>query len=441
MSGGLASPPESRINSPLFPQGSSATLTSGNFSPLQCVNPRDLHDSSRFFPDHVESGEEDDLTEQDIGSPVMAQSHLTASSRMSSLQPSSPPAISEYDFGPEVLKSVLKGDEINDGNTNMASIRSRESSSHPYEHDATIMVVDQSTAPSSDPQEDNLSSPVMAQSPSSSRMSFVQPSSPPCPYRVIAAEVLKPVLKDDENNDENATMTGIRSRESSSHPQEDDATTMVMDQSRAPSSEPQDDDATMVGVPSRKASPEPQDNEEGDIMVGIESNDKLGPLSDLSDLEEDNEEGPAGVDLSQYSDNGKVEGDSAIAVEAGEPMSETKASLSESSDSEEDDEEYQPVNAVESSDSNNKKFASPIVGTEEATPKAEVVSNQMLLDFESSVNIQGQFSLRRSSRFSKNNTTINYADQPAPRKSSSGRKKPALEDEYHQLASLKFFSI
>jgi hypothetical protein len=332
MTGGLASPPESRINSPLFPQGSSASLTSGNLSPSQCVNPRDLHDS-RFFPDYKESDEEDNLTQRDLSSP--------ASSRMSSVQPSSPPAISEYDVGAN---------------------------------------------------------------------------------HIIAAEVPKPLLKGDENNDENATMASVRSRESSSHPQEDDATTMVVDRSRSPSSELQDDDATMVGVPSRKHSPEPQDNEDVVTMVCVESNDRLGSPSAFSEPQDDDAT-MVGVP-SEPQDN--EEGVTMVGVESNDR-------LGPPSDSEEDDEEYQPTNPVESS--------GPIVGTEEATPKAGTEFNQMLLDFETSVNLQGQFSLRRSSRniFSKKKPTINYADYPAPRKSSSGRKKLALEDEYEQLASLRIF--
>jgi len=413
MTGGLASPPESQINSPLFFQGSSATASaSGNFSPVQCVNPRDLHDSNRFFPDHFESDEEDDLSEQDVSSPVIAQSHLMASSRRSSVQPSSPPAISENDL--------------------MASSRrlSVQPSSPPAISENDLMA--------------------------SSRRSSVQPSSPPAisendfdADRIIAAEALKPALRGDEDNDENAAVAGIQSRESPSipqkddattmavdhsrapsseppeddatmvsvssrkptpeprdlpsHPQEDDATTMLVDQPRSPSSEPLDDDATMVGAPSRKPSPEPHDNEEGGDMVGVESDDGLAPLSDLSDLEEDNEEG------------GPANGD---------------------------DEEYQPAKAVKLSDSSeNKKFAGPIVGAEEATPKAGMESDQMLLDFESSVNLQEQFPLRRSSRnvFSKKKPTINYADCAPPRKSSSGRKKLPLEDEYHQMVSLQNF--
>lgn len=386
MTGGLASPPESRINSPLFPQGSSASLTSGNLSPIQCVNPRDLH-PSRFFPDNNESDVEDDIS--------------PASSRMSSVQPSSPPpAVSECDLGAdpiiatEFVKSVLMGDKNND-----------ENASHPT-------------------------------------------SLPSHPH---------------------TTMASVRSRESSSHPQEDDATTIVVDQSRAASSEPQDDDATMVGIPSRTPSPEPRDNEEGNTMVGVESNDRLwlsspssqeddAPMIDVpsrkaSPEPQDNEESVESRDrLGSPSASLEPQEDDVTMVgvpsrkpspepqdnEEEELMSESKVPLSNLSDSEEDDESYQPTNAVESSDSSdNKKSAGPIVGTEEATPKAGTDFNQLMLDFEYSVNLQGENSLRRSSRniLSKKKPNINYADYPAPRKSSSGRKKLALEDEYHQLVS------
>jgi hypothetical protein len=46
MTAGLASPPDSRYNSPIFPFGSSSSLQRGNASQPQCVNPRDLHDSA-----------------------------------------------------------------------------------------------------------------------------------------------------------------------------------------------------------------------------------------------------------------------------------------------------------------------------------------------------------------------------------------------------------
>jgi hypothetical protein len=418
MTGGLASPPESRINSPLFPQGSSASLTSGNLSLVQCINPRDLH-PGRFFPDYNESDEED------IISPTR--------SRMPSVQPSSPPpAVSDCDFGAdpivaaEFLKSVLKVGENNDENAAMASVRSRESSLHPQDDDATTMVVDQSRAASLEPQDDDVT---MVGIPS--RTPSPEPRDNEEGVTMVGFESndrLGSPSASSEPQEDDATMIDVPSREPSPEPQDNEESLESKDRLGSPSasSEPQEDDANMVGVLSRKPSPEPQDNEEG-----LESNDRLGSPSASSEPQEDDDT-MVGVPSRKPSPE-------PLDNEEEEPMSDSKVPLSNLSDPEEDDEEYQPTNAVESSDSSdNKKSAGPIVGTEEATPKAVTDLNQMLKDFEYSVNLQGEIPLRRSSRniLSKEKPTINYADYPAPRKSSSGRKKLSLENEYHQLASL-----
>jgi hypothetical protein len=69
--GGLASPPESRYNSPTFPFGQTSALQRGNFSPPQCVNPRDLHD--RMEPSspasEVEKLVQDDKDDKDASPP------------------------------------------------------------------------------------------------------------------------------------------------------------------------------------------------------------------------------------------------------------------------------------------------------------------------------------------------------------------------------------
>jgi hypothetical protein len=120
-------------------------LTFGKSSSLQFVNPRDLHDSSRFFPDYVESGEEYTSTDGE----VEAQSHSTPSSRKSNAQPSSPRTESENDVGAdcfiaaEVLKPVLNAleEQNDDENATVPSIQSREALSHPEEDDASTIVV------------------------------------------------------------------------------------------------------------------------------------------------------------------------------------------------------------------------------------------------------------------------------------------------------------
>lgn len=130
-----------------------------------------------------------------------------------------------------------------------------------------------------------------------------------------------------------------------------------------------------------------------------------------------------------------------VTAEPGESMSEPNVPLSDFSDSDEDDGEYRPKDAVGSSDSSSKQeFACPIFETEEGS-KTGMEANQISLDFESSVNIQAELSLRRSLRniSSKSKATVNYADYAAPRKLSSGKKRLPLEDEFLQLASLHIF--
>jgi hypothetical protein len=267
---------------------------------------------------------------------------------------------------------------------------------------------------------------------------------------VGAIEVEKPALQptEDEDHDEDTTMVGaIEVEKPALQPTEDE--------------EDYDEDTTMVGVRSRESSPNPQEVEDvRNSMVGVESDDPLGPLSDSSDSEEDGEgdQPSARVNLLLSSADRNVEGDPMVGVESMEQASESKGPSSDSSessdseddggkalakggegdsmvgvelddplgllsdltDSEEDNEEVRPTNTVESLDSSEKeKTAAP------ATPKTSLKSNQ---NIESSLHLVAQVEPRRSSR-TKNKPTFSFVNYAEPRKSSAGGKKPVYEKE------------
>ena len=147
ITGGLASPPDSRYNSPIFPIGSSSNLQRGNLSPLRCVDPRQLQSSYNFFKGNLEHQEENNSTEQEIGNLGGANSQLTVRSRNSSTQPSSPPATLEHGCGTdcEIPMELDKGgststkDDSDSDDVTMPDLQLKESSSHPQDDDATMV--------------------------------------------------------------------------------------------------------------------------------------------------------------------------------------------------------------------------------------------------------------------------------------------------------------
>ena len=344
ITGGLASPPDSRYNSPIFPIGSSSNLQRGNLSPLRCVDPRQLQSSYNFFKGNLEHQEENNSTEQEIGNLGGANSQLTVRSRNSSTQPSSPPATSEHGCGTdrEIPMELDKGgststkDDSDSDDVTMPDLQLKESSSHPQDDDATMVGGSTST-------------------------------------------------KDDSDSDD-VTMPDLQLKESLSHPQDDDAT-MVGTQSKESSLPPlvQDDDVPMVSVEPRERSSEPQRVE--------------------------------GVNFTRPTDEEMEKHDSVVVVESVEQLSEPKGP--DSSDSEEDDEEGAPANDV-------KKIPDTSVGIKEATLKTGRKSNDISLDVESSVHTAAQFEPRRSSR--NVSKKANYVQYVPPHRSFH-RKKPASEKE------------
>ena len=105
MTGGLASPPYSCYNSPIFPFGSSSSLQRGNTPPSQCIDPRHLHDSTitESFPP---ASNDDKIDQHKLG---ITQPSPPATDG----PPSSPVCVSEK------LKSISLRYDNDDENTMM----------------------------------------------------------------------------------------------------------------------------------------------------------------------------------------------------------------------------------------------------------------------------------------------------------------------------------
>jgi hypothetical protein len=347
---------------------------------LQCINPRDLFDSSRFFMDQTEYSEGDDSTEQEDRHLVGGQSYSKVRSRNSSTQPSPPPASSEYDFHANHANSL----EDNGNDDNATAVILRASLHHQQEDDATLVAVGTVKLSLNSLEDDGDATVVSLQS----------RKSPSHEQKYDATTV--PVQSREGSSqpqDDDATMVPVHSREGSSHPQDDDDATMVAvsGSSREPSPDPSDDDADMVGVQQREPSPDPQEKDESNSTVGIEHSDPLGPMSDLSDLEEDDEGRLMnGVKSHTSVVEKKV-------VKSKEPPSLAKGKLPDVSDQDEE-----------------------------------------------SVRLAAELGLRRSARNipSRMKSAVNYASYAPSRKSSTGRRKPAMEkDAILVEASIQIFSI
>ena len=233
-------------------------------------------------------------------------------------------------------------DNSNDDNATAVSLQSRASPYHQQEDDATLVSVGTVKLSLNSLEDDAAVSLQSRKSPS-------------------------------HEKEDAATMVPVQSREASSHPQDDDDATMVGVSSRDPSPDPSNDDVGMVGVQRREPSPDSQ-----------EKDDPLGPMSDLSDLEEDNEGRLTKRVKSHTSGVEKAESDSNFVVESEEPPSVAKGKLPDASDQDEE-----------------------------------------------SVRLAAELGLRRSARNvpSRKKSAVNYAGYAPSRKSSTGRRKPAVEKD------------
>jgi hypothetical protein len=177
--GGLASPPETRVNSPMFANGSTSTFQKGKLSPIRYCNPKDLHTSTEFFEDDLECRKLDDLTDQHGGveshstpPPALSEddkvgedSTIVGGSREPSLQPckdySAMDEFASRQPSPPLLEDdvPMVDDETREVPVDMEEDdagKAMESLSHPQEVDLTMVGIE-SRLPSLNLQEDDAS--------------------------------------------------------------------------------------------------------------------------------------------------------------------------------------------------------------------------------------------------------------------------------------------
>jgi hypothetical protein len=156
--GGLPSPPETRVNSPMFANGSTSTFQKGKLSPIRYCNPKDLHTSTEFFEDDLECRK---LDEDEVGE----DSTIVGGSREPSLQPckdySAMDDFASRQPSPPLLEddSPMVDDETREVPVDMEEDdagKAMESLSHPQEVDPTMVIIE-SRLPSLNLQEDDAS--------------------------------------------------------------------------------------------------------------------------------------------------------------------------------------------------------------------------------------------------------------------------------------------
>lgn len=370
MTGGLASPPDSRYNSPIFLFGSSSSLQIGTTSPSQCVDPRDLHDFPIPEP-FPPASDDDQIDQRDSG---ISEPSSPATNGL----PSSPVCVSEK------LKSISLTFDNGDEDTAMDGTMTAPPSLPPSQEDNESVVVKEPESKSSD-DISNEEDTVMGDA-----------------TTMDATMATPPSLQSSQEDDESKSSDDI-----------DNGEDTVMDDTamRAPSSSvplSQGDDLSMVGIDSG----EPMPNPPADKVV--EHNNASDPSSDLTDLEEDDDEAK----------------ESAVSVNS------KKRTPGEGGD--------EASRFTDRGETSSKgQTARPLVRiVEPSQPIGE--SDQISSDFESAVKLAAQVELRRSARnIARNNSakTVNYVDFARPRKSSFSKKKPALDDEIDLQASFPCLSL
>lgn len=367
MTGGLASPPESRFNSPILPFGSSSASQRGNLSPSQCVNPRDLHDEE---PSPSAAGGEVPgvISSNDINNDKDATTYgLQTSPHSREDYPESHPT-GEVE-SPGLISSKCNN---NDEDTAMVDVQSSSNpqAEYPESSPPTGKVETPGLISSKCNDDDEDTAMVDVQSSSDPQADYPE-SSPP------TGEVEKPALISLKCNGKGEDAEMVDSQ-SPSQPPEDDAT---------------------IGVPPPMELLAQEDDVEsrGSPRGEVKCDERLGPLSDLSDLSDGEDEG--------------------------KPENVRKSS--------------QPLGSKEPS-----KVVRPDVGTADPILQNVAKSNQKSSDFQYSLQLAAQFEPRRSSRNipAKNRFTVNYVDYVPRRKSLSVKKKPGFEkDEIDLQASPPFF--
>jgi hypothetical protein len=457
LTGGLASPPDSRFNSPVYPLGSSSALQRRNISPSRCVDPKDLQcggEPSSTASD--DSGCDEDVLMGDAHSEDADDGDGDANVlNLGNLSQSSGDGKVEGDsmVGIESEKPVSESKKGDDRSSDLGDAEERDKDGNPAN-------VENSSQSSGDGKEEGDSMVgVESKEPSSKSKGLVEDGSSG--------------LGDVEEGDEDANPANMEnlSQSSADGKVAGDSTVVVESKKSLLESKGlvEDGSSDLGDAKDRDGDANPSNVEnllqysgdgkvEGDSMVGVESKEPSSKSkglvgdgsSDLGDLEEGDEEvegdSMVGVESKEPSSKSKglvgdgssgdveegdedVEGDSMVGVESKEPSSKSKGLVGDG---------CRKKNAITLSDSST----CPTVPILKPISQTVTQSNQILSDYECSVRLAAQIGPRRSTRniLAKNSPAVNYVDYMPPRKSISSKKKPAFEKEsIVQLVGLPIF--
>jgi hypothetical protein len=455
MTGGLASPPDSRYNSPLFSNGSSLTSPSLHFGQLsspEFVNPKDLHDS--FDSDGEEFGQQEsvNVTEQGVGSPSDVELDSTPRSRKSSLpsslsdtaennadkpmtatpikEPSSKSSedkeegdspsssdSSQNEDGRSDMSDTSGGKSMTatafqeppsksteDGRTGMSDIGNTSKSSLSEDDEGNDSIVSNSNEPALDSTrvEEKVDETIAVASKTADSVSSdgddkgERTEMEEKVDEMIVSESEKPGLGSSDVHQE-ANHTGVEERSGGT----------IFAQSKRPESESTEDDEDntggmeereddMIVVESKKPESDPGDNDdEGDQMVGVEFEQPSSPSPD-SPVEKRN---LMNVDESMGPSDLMKDDEGHLATR---------------------------VDSTKQSDSLKEK-GDPSVGIEEGNHMIGLELSKMSLDSDPSIHLEAAFEPRRSSRnVGKEKPHLKIITSP---RSSTGKRKLAVKKD------------
>jgi hypothetical protein len=377
MIGGLASPPDSRYNSPLNPTVSSSESHCSKIQPPQFVKPSDLHDVTNFCGNEGKTQERDNVNEQVNGCLGDAESQSLPISRNSSLLSSS-----------SITLENVGGDDA------MITVESEmilaESSQVGEEVDGMMVVECEKGV-----------SDLIEVDEAVDRMIVVEP---------------KKQISDLSEDEEDNTMVDIESSSDLAEDKEDDPMTGAK-------SEGDEDVNPTTEVDSSKLS-DLSDDEDDSPAIGAESSKPSDSVEDESEDEDDSPE--IGVESSKPSDS--AEGESEDEDESF--VADEEAVPKKPSESVEDGDEGHPATEVDETNLSNSSEDEDgsVIGIKEANPTISVELSKMSLDPDASVHLAETFEPRRSAR----NTAAK--DKPyrmviTPSKLSVRKKKPVYKKD------------
>lgn len=369
--GGLASPPDSRINSPFIPIGATSGSHLQKLAPPQFVNPRDLHDSSYLSEVEVGHRDEDNSTEE-----MVARADDDGTKSPTSLLLSS--------------DLLVVGDE------------SQKLSSDSTEAEALDeMDVVESEKPVSDSLEGDKGDPMIVN-------------------EVDETVATRPV-SDSLDGDKDDAMIGVESKEE----------TVGVDPTK-PVSDSLDGGKgdAMIGVEPKELLSDSTDVE-GDELIVVESKELSNSLTDYeghpSNETRDSTEDDDLTVIPVEKDN------PAISAELNKMSTNSNSSVHQTAQFEpcrsSRNAPLKPIPSLKSSDL-PEDVGVPVIHVEEANPGPTITDelNKMSLDSNLSVHQTALFEPRRSSRNAlvKDVPSLKVA---APPKSSSGKRKAALKKD------------